>query len=275
MPRYATLLMMRARLAFLSVASVTVMVAAGFGCMSSIGELGEPEGVVSDEPAFYEEDAGPGGDANIGADTSINIADTGSAAADSSGGDTGPSTIDSGTVVTDTGTEVVDTGTAVVDTGTVVADTGTTGWPAAYATLEQQVLEETNKRRAAGANCGTKGSFGPAPALVMQSQLQAAARKHSKDMAENNYFSHTNLAGQSPFDRMRAEGYTGTTMGENIAAGNATALQTVTQWMNSDGHCAKIMNRSFTQLGVGYWYNASSRYRHYWTQNFGAGGASL
>jgi uncharacterized protein YkwD len=106
----------------------------------------------------------------------------------------------------------------------------------------------------------------------MQPQLQAAARKHSKDMAMNGFFAHTNLAGRSPFDRMKAEGYKGTTMGENIAAGNATAAQTMTQWMNSDGHCANIMNPKYKQLGVGYWYNASSKYRHYWTQNFGAGG---
>jgi uncharacterized protein YkwD len=32
------------------------------------------------------------------------------------------------------------------------------------------------------------------------------------------------------------------------------------------------MNATYTQLGVGYWYSATSTYKHYWTQNFGAGG---
>jgi uncharacterized protein YkwD len=106
----------------------------------------------------------------------------------------------------------------------------------------------------------------------MQAQLQSAARKHSQDMATKNYFSHTNLAGLSPFDRMRAEGYKGGTMGENIAAGNSTVAATMDQWMKSDGHCANIMSKSYTQLGVGYWYTSTSTYKHYWTQNFGAGG---
>jgi len=197
------------------------------------------------------------------------------------GDDSGVTTGDDASTGTDTGTTPgTDSGAATdakpSDTGTTpAADTGTPpsgDWPAAYAALEQQILEETNKRRALGADCRTGGKFGPAGPLVMQPQLQAAARKHSKDMATNGFFAHTNLAGLSPFDRMKAEGYKGTTMGENIAAGNATAAQTMTQWMNSDGHCANIMNPKYKQLGVGYWYSASSKYRHYWTQNFGAGG---
>ncbi|MGZ3422544.1 MAG: CAP domain-containing protein [Polyangiales bacterium] len=175
------------------------------------------------------------------------------------------------------------TDTAVTDTyvppkDTAVMDTyvppppmdAATGWPADYAALEQGILEETNKRRAAGADCHTQGKFGPAGPLVMQSQLQSSARKHSEDMAEHNYFSHTDLSGGSPFDRMKAEGYTGGFMGENIAAGNATVAATMDQWMNSDGHCANIMNPKYTDLGVGYFYYAGSTYKHYWTQNFGA-----
>jgi uncharacterized protein YkwD len=272
---------MRARYLLLASLPLGLLVADVVGCSSvGSGELGELEGIVDD-----------GAVTNIGEDTGVPPEeDTGTPTEEDTGtpteedtaipsGDTGSTTPkDTGsTTPKDTGTTAPDTSvtdTAKPDTGTVVTDTGsTTGdWPAAYASLEQQILVETNRRRALGASCGTKGSFGPAPALVMQSQLQWAARKHSKDMATNNYFSHTNLAGKSPFDRMRAEGYRGGTMGENIAAGNGTAAATMDQWMKSDGHCANIMNKSYTQLGVGYWYSATSTYRHYWTQNFGAGG---
>jgi len=255
---------MRARYLLLASLPLGLLAADLVGCGSvGQGELGEPEGVVSEGPWTYTEE------------------DTGAPADDTSpppDEDTGAPTSDTGsTTPRDTGTAAPDTAvadTAKPDTYVPPTDTGTTtgDWPAAYALLEQQVLEETNKRRAVGADCRTKGKFGPAAPLVMQSQLQWAARKHSKDMATNNYFSHTNLAGKSPFDRMRAEGYKGGYMGENIAAGNGTAAATVTQWMNSDGHCANIMNKTYTQLGVGYWYSATSTYRHYWTQNFGAGG---
>lgn len=162
------------------------------------------------------------------------------------------------------------------DPARVDADTGTTAdaadWPVEYASLEQQILEETNRRRAAGANCGSKGTFAPAPPLVMHPLLTTAARKHSEDMATRNFFSHNTPEGTSPFDRMKVAGYTGTTMGENIAAGNDTAAKTMEQWMSSEGHCANIMSAKFTHLGVGYFPNPSSKLRHYWTQNFGAGG---
>ena len=50
------------------------------------------------------------------------------------------------------------------------------------------------------------------------------------------------------------------TMGENIAAGNGTAAATVQQWMDSDGHCANIMNKNYRFLGVGYYYDAAAKY---------------
>ncbi len=193
--------------------------------------------------------------------------------------DTGDPGEDTGTTDEDTGSVAdstpppKDTGTAPVDTGTPPPpDTGSgDGWPAAWAALEDQVLTETNARRALGANCGGK-IYGAAKPLAMHPKLRTSARLHSKDMADKNYFSHTGLDGTSPFDRMKAAGYSGTTMGENIAAGYGTAKQTVQQWMDSPGHCENIMNPAYTHLGVGYAYNASSTYKHYWTQNFGAGG---
>ena len=41
-------------------------------------------------------------------------------------------------------------------------------------------------------------------------------------------------------------------------------------WLKSEGHCRNIMNGSFKELGVGYAANASSSYRTYWVQDFGA-----
>lgn len=44
----------------------------------------------------------------------------------------------------------------------------------------------------------------------------------------------------------------------------------VAGWMNSPGHCANIMGRSYQATGIGYSYVAGSRYGSYWTQNFAA-----
>jgi uncharacterized protein YkwD len=144
----------------------------------------------------------------------------------------------------------------------------TDAWPASYAAMEDAVIVEVNKRRAAGASCGGK-SYGPASPLTSNSMLRTSARRHSQDMATRGFFDHQNPDGQSPSDRMRAAGYLGAGYsGENIAAGRDTATGTVQQWMDSPGHCSNIMNPAFQLIGVGYAYGASAKYKHYWTQNF-------
>jgi uncharacterized protein YkwD len=88
-------------------------------------------------------------------------------------------------------------------------------------------------------------------------------------MADNDYFAHNNLMGESPFDRMQLAGYNYSWAGENIAAGNSAATATMGQWLgSSSGHCENIMNPAFEHLGVGYAQGGS--FGHYWTQNFGA-----
>ena len=104
-------------------------------------------------------------------------------------------------------------------------------------------------------------------ALTSNAALVTAARAHSKDMIARNFFSHTNPDGQSPFDRMRAAGYDGRMMGENIAAGQTSAAAVMKAWMGSSGHKANILNCKYKEIGVGYAKGGS--YRHYWTQNFG------
>ncbi|TPV95080.1 MAG: CAP domain-containing protein [Myxococcales bacterium FL481] len=140
-------------------------------------------------------------------------------------------------------------------------------WEQQWRELEATVLEEVNKRRAEGANCGSEGDFPPAGPLGENPALRCAARVHSKDMSDREFFSHTNPDGEGPGDRMDKANYSGNTWGENIAGGNATAEATVQQWMDSDGHCRNIMNGNFTLLGVGYY--PGGQWGHLWTQNFG------
>ena len=121
---------------------------------------------------------------------------------------------------------------------------------------QAEVLRLVNEQRA---NYGLS-------ALSYSTQLEAVAYAHSKDMAQNNYFSHTNLSGQSPFDRMRAAGISYRAAAENIAAGQKTPQEVVNAWMNSAGHRANILNSSVTKMGVGIYSGGS--YGIYWTQLF-------
>jgi len=105
--------------------------------------------------------------------------------------------------------------------------------------------------------------------LVWDDALGAAARGHSADMAQLNYFSHTSLDGRLFYQRITAAGYAYSTCGENIAAGYSNAQAVMNGWMNSPGHRANILGSGFCDIGVGYAYGSASTYGHYWTQDFG------
>jgi uncharacterized protein YkwD len=140
-------------------------------------------------------------------------------------------------------------------------------WPAAWRSFEDQVLTLTNQRRAAGATCGGT----PYPAVGPLSPdplLRIAARCHSLDMAENDFFSHTGSDGSEVNDRATATGYDWSMVGENIAVGYPTPADVVAVWMSSGGHCTNIMRAGFTELGVGYLVMSPSDWTHYWTQVF-------
>ena len=103
-------------------------------------------------------------------------------------------------------------------------------------------------------------------ALVIDGALTAAADAHAQDMKSQGYFAHESLDGRSPFDRMRAAGYSYNTAGENIARGQADAAAVMSGWMNSPGHRANILNCAFSDLGVGYEEGSGGPW---WVQNFG------
>ena len=141
-------------------------------------------------------------------------------------------------------------------------------WSANWVMLELEVVDLVNAARAQGGNCGSEGNFPPSGPLTWQANLTCAARVHSKDMADNNFFSHTNLQGNGPGWRLNQAGYNGGGWGENIAAGYGSPGQVVQGWLDSDGHCANMLNPSFSLIGVGYAFG-NGQYGHYWTQTFG------
>ena len=133
----------------------------------------------------------------------------------------------------------------------------------------QRVLELTNASRAQARTCGST-SYAATTPLTYNAGLEKAAQGHATDMANKNYFSHTSQDGRTFAQRITAAGYAWRTIAENISAGQTTPESVVNGWLSSPGHCANIMNPALKELGVGYAYNASSTYRYYWVQDFGA-----
>jgi len=108
-------------------------------------------------------------------------------------------------------------------------------------------------------------------ALANDPLLTAAARAHSRAMAEHRFFSHHSpLPGlRHPSDRIRAAGGAFDATGENIAMypAGATADDFVDGWIRSPGHRENIVGPDWTRTGVGMHLGQDGRL--YATQLFG------
>jgi uncharacterized protein YkwD len=127
-------------------------------------------------------------------------------------------------------------------------------WGFVLSPMEQGILLLVNQEREkTGAN-----------ALMPNEKLFAAARKHSENMARQLKLSH-DLDGKTFADRCRAESY-GAAGGENVAVGARSNGQVMAMWMSSPGHRANILNKGFTEIGIGA---AIDKGPPYFTQVFG------
>ena len=102
--------------------------------------------------------------------------------------------------------------------------------------------------------------------LTLSDKLTAVANEKARDMAENNYFSHTSPTYGTPFQMLQQYGIRYRTAGENIAAGQKSPEEVMNSWMNSSGHRANILNSSYTEIGIGYY--AGGSYGSEWVQLF-------
>jgi len=127
--------------------------------------------------------------------------------------------------------------------------------------IKTSMLEEVNKLRRSGCNCGNN-YMPPVPDLIWNDQLEKAAAKHAKDMSGNNLSGHTGSNGSSPDDRITGAGYQWWMCGENVAYGFNSVKDVVNGWKSSPGHCRNMMDGDFREMGA-------AREGSCWVQDFG------
>jgi len=86
--------------------------------------------------------------------------------------------------------------------------------------------------------------------LTMNSSLSTAAKLHSQDMINRNFFNHINPDGLTPSDRARNAGYRFITLAENIC-GNPSIDAGHSSLMGSPSHRVNILNPSYKEVGIG------------------------
>jgi uncharacterized protein YkwD len=107
--------------------------------------------------------------------------------------------------------------------------------------------------------------------------LHRAAQRHSSDMVERDYCSHTSPTGSTLYRRIVNSGFTrigSWGAGENLAWGTGTygtPRATVRMWLASPEHRANLLSRSWGWVGIG---RRSGRFLGHsgavvWTVDFG------
>jgi uncharacterized protein YkwD len=88
------------------------------------------------------------------------------------------------------------------------------------------------------------------PIYTRNAKLDAAALAKAKDIAEKNYWSHTNPEGKKFSDFISEAGYAYTYAGENLAKDFSTVQQTVDAWIASPTHYENIVKTNYKETGI-------------------------
>ena len=99
--------------------------------------------------------------------------------------------------------------------------------------------------------------------LKLAKDLSASAYVRARELPYK--FSHTRPNGSKCFTAMPQIGHM---LGENLAGGQKTPKDVVQAWMDSKTHRDNMLNKTFTELGVAYYYQSNSKYKYYWVQHF-------
>jgi uncharacterized protein YkwD len=106
--------------------------------------------------------------------------------------------------------------------------------------------------------------------LQASPSLRQAAQQYAQVLAQPGVtISHTGPDGSTFVSRIHATGYSGNTIGENIAQGFATATEVMNAWLASPTHAANILQLAYQDIGIGLASSASLG--NIWVQDFGGG----
>lgn len=114
-----------------------------------------------------------------------------------------------------------------------------------------------NELRSQGCDCGDRTMPAVDP-VSWNELLEEAALIHTKDMSENNHFSHTGTDGSNLGERINRTGYNHNGAAENIALGQQDEERVFRAWRESPGHCRNMMNVNYEHIGL-------ARVGNYWT----------
>ena len=97
------------------------------------------------------------------------------------------------------------------------------------------------------------------PAVELNSQLNAAAATHSRDMSVQNRPWHFGSDGSSPIDRVQRVGYNGELVGETISETYETEIETLAAWMSQEDTRGVILDKRARHIGFSWFQERNGK----------------
>lgn len=108
------------------------------------------------------------------------------------------------------------------------------------------------------------------PALLHAAELGGAARRHAADLAGHPWLMHDGSDGSTIDSRMREAGYRPLVFREVVGWGFGGDVGAMLEWwLASSGHVGIVLNGDTREIGVGYVYDPTTAWGHYWCVDFG------
>jgi len=101
--------------------------------------------------------------------------------------------------------------------------------------------------------------------LALDSQLIAAAKAHSRDLAMWDRISHYGSDNSNLWDRVRRTGYKARLAVENVGTGQLTLREVFVAWKKSHGHDKNLLLTHADHMGIALIYDAKTKLKTFWT----------
>ena len=106
--------------------------------------------------------------------------------------------------------------------------------------------------------------------VKLNTELTAAAKLHSRDLAKWDRISHYGSDGSNPWDRVKRAGFKARLAAENVGTGQIDFAEVMRGWKESPGHNKNLLLADADYMGIALVQEPKTEFKSFWTLVMGS-----
>ena len=106
--------------------------------------------------------------------------------------------------------------------------------------------------------------------VKLNTELTAAAKLHSRDLAKWDRISHYGSDGSNPWDRVKRSGFKARLAAENVGTGQIDFAEVMRGWKESPGHNKNLLLADAEYMGIALVQEPKTEFKSFWTLVMGS-----